>query len=166
MTDKHQNTSSIDHPFKPISNKHSRILILGTMPSIQSRKSNFYYAHPRNRFWPVLAACLKQQIPQSTEDKTNLLLKNNIALWDVLASCEISGSDDSTIQKPIFNDIATFISTRPISKIICNGKKSYSLCQQLNLNIPISYTPSTSPANAAWNIERLINAWKLQLIDC
>jgi len=130
------------------------------MPSVLSRKAGFYYSHPRNRFWPVLAGCFGQQIPQSIEDKIKLLRQNYIALWDVLAACEIIGSDDASIQKPVYNDIATFINDRPITKILCNGKKAYSFCQHLELSIPIIYVPSTSPANAAWGIEMLIEAWK------
>jgi len=164
MPNKSQGINLVTHTFKPISNEHSHTLILGTMPSAQSRKEGFYYAHPRNRFWPVLAGCFEQQIPQSVEDKTKLLLENGIALWDVLAACEIHGSDDSTIQKPVHNDIAALISDKPIAKIICNGKKAYSLCWHLDLSLPIRYLPSTSPANAAWSKERLTEAWKLELM--
>jgi hypoxanthine-DNA glycosylase len=164
MIDKPQGFDSTVHSFEPISNEFSRILILGTMPSVQSRKANFYYSHPRNRFWPILAECFRQQVPQSIEDKMKLLLENGIALWDVLASCEIHGSDDSTIRKPVYNDIATFVSGRPIGKILCNGKKAYGFCLHLNLSVPILYLPSTSPANAAWSMERLTEAWKAELI--
>ena len=152
--------SNFVHSFEPISNESSRILILGTMPSVESRKADFYYSHPRNRFWPMLAGCLGQQVPGTTVDKMKLLLENDIALWDVLASCEIVGSDDATIQKPVCNDIAAFVSDKPIVKILCNGKKAYSLCGSLDIQIPILYVPSTSPANAAWNLERLIEVWK------
>jgi len=152
------------HPFEPIANVFSRILILGTMPSAQSRKAEFYYAHPRNRFWLVLAGCLGLHAPQSVEDKVKLLLDNGIAIWDVLAACEITGSDDATIKKPVYNDIAGFANGRPIEKILCNGKKAYGLCQHLKLSIPIYYVPSTSPANATWGLERLIEAWKPELL--
>jgi len=158
-----KNITPVIHSFKSIANKSSHTLILGTMPSVESRKANFYYSHPRNRFWLVLAECFSQQIPQSIEDKVTLLLENRIALWDVLASCEITGSDDSSIRKPVYNDIATFISDKPITKILCNGKKAYNLCCYLDLSIPIIYVPSTSPANAAWSIERLIKSWKPEL---
>jgi len=129
------------------------------MPSVESRKADFYYSHPRNRFWPVLAGCLEQKVPKTTEDKIKLLLENGIALWDVLASCEIVGSDDATIQKPVCNDIAAFVSGKPIEKILCNGKKAYSLCRSLDLPVPILYVPSTSPANAAWSLARLTEEW-------
>ena len=151
------------HPFAPIADERSRILILGTMPSVQSRKAVFYYSHPRNRFWQVLAECFGQPAPQSVEEKTRLLLVNGVALWDVLASCEISGSDDSSIKKPVYNDIAAFIGGRGIEKILCNGRKAYDFCRCFDLPIPVLYMPSTSPANAAWGAERLIQAWKPEL---
>jgi hypoxanthine-DNA glycosylase len=147
--------------FGPIANEHSRILILGTMPSVQSRKDGFYYSHPRNRFWQVLAGSLEQPIPQTVAEKTQLLLENNIALWDVLASCEITGSDDSSIRNPVYNDIASFLIGKPIEKILCNGAKAYKLCLGLGLALPVLCMPSTSPANASWSLERLTAAWKL-----
>ncbi|MCL2571268.1 MAG: DNA-deoxyinosine glycosylase [Defluviitaleaceae bacterium] len=156
--------TSVVHSFNPISNEFSNILILGTMPSVQSRAVGFYYSHPRNRFWQVLAGCLKQEIPQSVEDKKKLLLENGIAIWDVLAACEIKGSADSSIKNPDCNDIGAFISDKPIKKILCNGKEAYKQCCRLNLALPIVCLPSTSPANAAWSTERLISAWKLELI--
>jgi hypoxanthine-DNA glycosylase len=134
------------------------------MPSVQSRKADFYYSHPRNRFWQMIAMCLCQPVPQSITDKTKLLLANRIALWDVLASCEISGSDDASIRNPVYNDIAILISGKPIQKILCNGKKAYSFCTQLGLNVRLLCMPSTSPANAAWNLERLTETWKSELI--
>lgn len=164
MIDKHKDITPVIHSFEPIANEFSRILILGTMPSVQSRKANFYYSHPRNRFWLVLAECFKRQIPQSTADKVALLIENGIALWDVLQTCEIIGSDDSSIRNPVYNDIAKFVSNKPITKILCNGKKAYSLCRYLNMSVPVIYVPSTSPANAAWSTERLTEAWKPELI--
>ena len=150
--------------FSPISNEHSRILILGTMPSVKSREVGFYYSHPQNRFWRVLSAIFEQPIPQSFPEKTQLLLTNKIALWDVLASCEIKGSDDSSIQKEVYNNIAEFIQGKPIKKILCNGQKAFKLCLNLELYLPVMCMPSTSPANAAWSLERLIEAWKSELI--
>ena len=163
MESKLKINNSVVHPFSPISNEFSRILILGTMPGVQSRKTDFYYAHPRNRFWQIIAICCGRQVPQSTAEKTNLLLLNGIALWDILAGCEISGSDDSSILNPIFNDIAKFIIEKPIQKILCNGKKAYSFCNKLDLPVPLLCMPSTSPANAAWSLERLTEAWNSEL---
>jgi len=152
------------HSFDSISDKRSRILILGTMPSVQSRKVGFYYSHPQNRFWLVLAECLDQPIPETIENKTLLLLNNSIALWDVLASCEISGSDDSSIRSPVYNDIEALASSNPIEKILCNGKKAYNLyCNGFSLSLPVMCMPSTSPANAAWSMERLVDTWRTEL---
>ena len=156
-------TNNIIHPFPPISNEFSHTLILGTMPSVQSRKANFYYSHPRNRFWQVISTCLNQPLPQSIDQKTELLLSNGLALWDVLSSCEISASADASIRNPVYNDIANFISNKPIEKILCNGKKAYDLCNKLNLPVPLLCMPSTSPANAAWTLEKLVEAWKSNL---
>jgi hypoxanthine-DNA glycosylase len=151
--------------FNPIFDKYSRILILGTMPSVKSREVGFYYSHPRNRFWKVLAECFGEpHSPQLIEEKTQLLLANKIALWDVLASCEIKGSDDSSIRKPIYNGISEFISEKPIEKILCNGTKAYKLCISLDLGLPVLHMPSTSPANATWSLERLTETWKSELL--
>ena len=152
------------HSFNAISDENSRILILGTMPSVQSRGAGFYYAHPRNRFWPVLAESFGQPAPECIEDKIQMLLINGVALWDVLASCEISGSDDSSIRNQVYNDIAALIIEKPISKILCNGKKAYNLyiCF-FSTHLPVLCMPSTSPANAAWSTERLTAVWKSEL---
>lgn len=151
--------------FEPIANENSRILILGTMPSVESRKVGFYYMHPRNRFWQVIADSFGTLLPQSVEEKARLLLANHIALWDVLESCEISGSADSSIRKPVYNDISSFINDKPIKKVLCNGTKAYKLCLKLNLSLPVLSMPSTSPANATWSAERLTAAWKPELTD-
>ena len=149
--------------FLPVADAHSRILILGTMPSVQSRKAGFYYAHPRNRFWQVIADSFEQPLPQSVEEKTRLILGNRLALWDVLDSCEISGSDDASIREPVYNDIGSFINGRPVEKVLCNGTKAYKLCLKLGLSLPVLYMPSTSPANAAWSVQRLTAVWKPEL---
>jgi hypoxanthine-DNA glycosylase len=94
-----------------------------------------------------------------------LLLSKGIALWDVLASCEITGSDDSSIRNPVYNDIATLVNSTPVEKILCNGKKAYNLyCKGFSLSLPVMCMPSTSPANAAWNMERLVDAWRTELV--
>ena len=161
---KPQDKNTVVHPFDPISDEFSRILILGTMPSVRSRKADFYYSHPRNRFWSVIAECFGQPLPNTIQEKLRLLLANRIALWDVLAVCEICGSDDSSIRKPVYNDIAAFVSGKTIEKILCNGKKSYDFCSRLDLTIPVLCMPSTSPANAAWSTERLTETWKSELM--
>jgi hypoxanthine-DNA glycosylase len=149
--------------FPPIYDKNSRLLILGTMPSVKSREVGFYYSHPQNRFWRVLAASLGKPLPQTIEEKTQLLLTHRIALWDVLKSCEITGSADVSIREPVYNDIAGLINKTRIEKVLCNGTKAYKLCLGLGLSLPISCMPSTSPANAVWGLERLIETWKAEL---
>jgi len=165
MAGKNRKTGAVVLTFEPVFNELSRVLILGTIPSVQSRKEGFYYSHPRNRFWPVLAGCFDWQIPRSIEDKTKLLLENGVAVWDVLAACEIYGSDDATIRKPAYNDIAALVKDKPIEKILCNGKKAYGFCGCLDLPVPVRYVPSTSPANAAWSMERLMEVWKLEILS-
>ena len=155
--------SYVSHPFAPVFDEQSRLPVLGTMPSVQSRDAGFYYAHPRNRFWPVLAACFGQPLPESIAEKTRMLLANGIALWDILASCEIIGSDDSSIRSPVHNDITALVQGKSIAKILCNGKKAYNLCRQLDLPLPLLCMPSTSPANASWQLERLTAAWRSEL---
>jgi hypoxanthine-DNA glycosylase len=149
--------------FPPIYDKNSRLLILGTMPSVKSREVGFYYSHPQNRFWKVLSASLGNPLPQTIEEKTQLLLTHKIALWDVLESCEIKGSDDATIREPIYNDFSEIINKTQIGKVLCNGTKAYKLCLGLGLSLPVACMPSTSPANAAWGLERLIETWKAEL---
>ncbi|MCL2694497.1 MAG: DNA-deoxyinosine glycosylase [Oscillospiraceae bacterium] len=149
--------------FPPIYDKNSRLLILGTMPSVKSREAGFYYSHPQNRFWKVLSACFGKSLPQTVEEKTQLLLTHKIALWDVLESCEITGSDDSTIREPIYNDVAGLINKTRIEKVLCNGTKAYKLYLGLGLSLPAACMPSTSPANAAWSLEKLIEKWKAEL---
>jgi hypoxanthine-DNA glycosylase len=157
-------SNQVTHPFAPIGDARSRVLILGTMPSVQSRKAAFYYSHPRNRFWLVLAKCFDQPPPENIAEKTRLLLENGIALWDVLCSCEITGSGDASIRKPVCNNIAAFVSGKSIQEILCNGQKAYSLYRQnYPLSLPVFCMPSTSPANAAWNTEHLIAVWKKAL---
>jgi len=151
--------------FSPVADERSRILILGTMPGAESRKAGFYYAHPRNRFWQVIAAICDRPLPQSVDDKTRLILDNHLALWDVLESCEITNSADSSIRNPVYNDISAFIRSRPIEKILCNGAKAYEFCKKLELPLRVLRMPSTSPANAAWSLERLRAVWMSQLTE-
>lgn len=152
----------IEHPFKPIYNKNSKILILGSFPSVKSRKDNFYYAHPQNRFWRVLAKIFNENIPVSIEEKKKILLENNIAIWDVIKSCKIVGSSDASIKEPIINDINELIKTTNISCIYFNGNKAYDIYMRYFVNkpnIPHEVLPSTSPANAVWSFEKLYDYW-------
>ena len=151
------------HPFEPIFDSNSRILILGTFPSVKSREQNFYYGHPQNRFWKVLAAVFGDQIPETVQAKKEFLLRHNTALWDVIASCEITGSSDSSIKNAVPNDIAKILKAADIRQIFCNGSKAFDLYQKFlpELNVDAKKLPSTSPANAAWTLEKLIAEWRI-----
>ncbi len=154
----------IDHPIPPLYDRDSRILILGSFPSVKSRESAFFYGHPQNRFWKVLAAILGEKIPETTEEKADMLHRNHIALWDTIASCEITGSSDSSIKNVVANDISPILDHAPITKIYCNGATSFRYYQRYifnNTSVEAEKLPSTSPANAAWSLERLIDDWKV-----
>lgn len=156
--------SNIHHTFEPIYNKHSKILILGTMPSPKSRENGFYYMHPRNRFWPIISLILSQPIPETIEAKKQFLLNNNIALWDVLKSCDISGASDSSIKNPIANDINIILSNADIKAIFTTGSKAYNLYNQLcypNTNFKAIKLPSTSPANQRMNTYEITEQYKI-----
>lgn len=152
----------VEHPFPPVVDAHSRILILGSFPSVASREEGFFYGHPRNRFWPMLASIFGEEIPTSIPEKQALLLRHHLALWDVIAACRIEGSADSSIRDAVPVDIRRVLDAASIERILCNGALSGKLYRQ-HLQ-PITGTesivlPSTSPANAAWNLSRLTNAW-------
>lgn len=151
-----------DHPIDPVYNEESRILILGSFPSVKSREEMFFYGHPRNRFWKVLAAVLEAKEPRTVEEKKQMLLDHGIALWDVIASCEITGSADSSIKNVIPNDVGRILSCAPIERIYINGKtaeKYYRKYLQPVIKREAVCLPSTSPANASWTFERLVDAW-------
>ena len=153
----------ISHPIPPFYDAHSQILILGSFPSVKSREQGFFYGHPQNRFWRVLGAVLSSQTPQTIEEKKAMLLENRIALWDVIASCEIEGSADSTIGSVTPNDIGRILGEAPIARVFVNGKtaeKYYRKYILPALGVPAVCLPSTSPANAAWSVERLTEAWR------
>jgi hypoxanthine-DNA glycosylase len=156
----------LHHPFEPIWNQHSNILILGSFPSVKSREEAFYYAHPQNRFWQVIAALFDAPVPSTIEAKKALLLHNNVAVWDVIQSCEIIGSSDGSIKNATGNDIRGLIRQSTITRIFANGAKACDLyrkhCEQ-NSRLPIVQLPSTSPANAAWRLDRLIETWRIIL---
>ena len=153
----------IVHPFPPLYDGSSRILILGSLPSVKSREQMFFYGHPQNRFWPLMAMLLDEPAPRSTEEKRELVLKHNIALWDSIYSCDILGSGDSSIRNVVPTDLKPVIQGSEIRKIFCNGQTSwkyYHRFQEKELGIEAVALPSTSPANAAWTIERLAQVWK------
>lgn len=154
----------VSHEFPPVYNENSRILILGSFPSVKSREQNFYYGHPQNRFWKVLARLTAEEVPQSVEEKCALLLKHRIAVWDVIESCEIIGSSDSSIRKVIPADLNQILNNCDIQEIYANGttaKKLYEKYCRKQTGREITGLPSTSPANAAWSLDRLLEAWKI-----
>jgi len=158
-------SKSIIHPIEPVFDERSKILILGSFPSVKSRETGFYYGHPQNRFWRVLAGVFGAEIPITIDEKKRFLLENNIALWDVIHSCEIEGSADSTIKNVVVNNLSEITAAANITKIITNGKKADELYNKyIKTDIKCVSLPSTSPANAAWSLERLIECWKKELI--
>ncbi|MDE7014359.1 MAG: DNA-deoxyinosine glycosylase [Kineothrix sp.] len=154
----------VTHTFEPVYNKESRVLVLGTFPSVKSRENAFYYGHPQNRFWKVLAAITKEEVPVSIEGKKNMLLKHGIAIWDVISSCDIEGSSDSSIKNVVPNDVAGILGKTEITEIYGNGGTACSLydkfCKE-KTGVEIIKLPSTSPANAAFSLERLIQCWEI-----
>lgn len=154
----------VTHTLKPIYFSDSRILILGSMPSLKSREEGFYYAHPKNRFWWVISQIYNEPTPITIEDKITFLKKHNIALFDVIKVCEIKSSSDSSIKNVIPNNLLPIIKKSKITKIYTTGKKAYNLYNKYCLaqtNIPATYLPSTSPANCQKGIEeKLLEAYK------
>lgn len=154
----------IEHPIKPVFDQNSRILILGSFPSVKSRETNFFYGHPQNRFWKVVAKVFHEDTPKTIEDKKAFLLRNHIAIWDVIKSCDIEGSSDSSIKNVIPNDINQILNHASIAHIYVNGKKAEQLYKRYiekEINIKAECLPSTSPANAAWSMEKLVEAWSI-----
>lgn len=153
----------VTHTFEPVYDDTSKILILGSFPSVKSREQQFYYGHPQNRFWKVIAQICREEVPESPEEKQMLLKKHHIALWDVIESCDIMGSSDSSIRNVVPNDMDLILSAAEIRNIFVNGNKAYELflkyCKR-DGQPPLTKLPSTSPANAAWNMEKLLQAWK------
>lgn len=157
----------IVHPISPIYNSNSQILILGSFPSVKSREEGFFYGHPQNRFWRVMARICNMPVPKSNAEKTRLILDNNFALWDVIHSCEITGSADSTIKNVQANDLSEILEKSDIKKIFVNGRKAESLYKKYiekEVGIKAVCLPSTSPANASWSEDRLFECWKNEII--
>lgn len=152
----------LQHPFPPLYDKDSKILILGSFPSVKSREQMFFYGHPQNRFWKVISSVLGAETPTTIEEKRKFLLSNHIALWDVIASCDITGSPDSSIKNVVANDLTEILNNADIKQIFVNGKtaeKYYNKYIRDIINRNAICLPSTSPANAGWSIDNLIVNW-------
>ena len=153
----------IEHPFPLIVDEGCTTLILGSFPSVKSREDGFFYGHPQNRFWRVMAAVLGEEVPADIPAKKAMLLRHGIALWDVIASCEIDGSSDASVRNAVPVDIARVMDVAPIRRVVCNGAlagRLYRRHLQAITGIEAEAAPSTSPANAAWSLERLIETWR------
>ena len=158
--------SHIIHPIPPVFDTDSRILILGSFPSVKSRESCFFYGHPQNRFWKLLARLRKEDIPSSVEEKKAFLLRNHIAVWDTIHSCSIEGSSDSSIRDVVPTDLGVILRAAKIKAVFCNGQTAYRLYERYQLaqtGLPATVLPSTSPANAAYSVERLTESWRVLL---
>lgn len=154
---------NVTHDFGPIYDSNSKILILGSFPSVKSREENFYYGHPRNRFWPIISSLLQEKLPQNIEEKRAMLLNYHIALWDVISQCDIIGSSDSSITNVIPNDISHILQNCNIRMIFTNGNKAHLLFQKYiypSYHINDILLPSTSPANASYTEAKLLAKWK------
>ncbi|TQI65783.1 DNA-deoxyinosine glycosylase [Clostridium sp. KNHs216] len=160
-------TETVDHTFGPVYDENSRILILGTIPSPKSREYGFYYSHPQNRFWRIVSDLYGQKLPESNAEKMEFLLRNRIALWDVLKSCKISGADDDSIRDPVANDIGALLKETDIGAVFTTGTKAAALyhrfCEK-SAGCPAVALPSTSPANCRhYNYESLREAYRVIL---
>lgn len=158
-----------EYPFNPIYDENSKMLILGSFPSVKSREANFYYAHPQNRFWRIMARVCKQKPPVTVGQKRRFLLENNIALWDVIKSCDIEGSSDASICNVEVNDICDILKKTKIDAIYLNGKTTYKyfskyVKNKINKEIKITVLPSTSSANATFTFDRLLYNWKKNIV--
>ena len=157
---------AVEHPFAPVVDSACRTLILGSFPSVKSREGHFYYHHPQNRFWKVLARITDTEPPVTVTAKKQMLLDHGIAIWDVIQSCDIIGSSDSSIKNVTPADLRLILEHAPIRTIFCNGGKAYELymryCAEMTER-PVVKLPSTSPANAAWTLDRLVEQWKRAL---
>lgn len=152
----------IAHPFGPLFSAKSEVLILGSFPSVKSREQHFFYGHPQNRFWKVIAALYHTETPVTIPEKKELILRSGLALWDTIASCTVTGSSDASIRDVRANDLSVILDHSPIRKICCNGKTSWQLYEKWirpQTGREALCLPSTSPANAQWTLERLTEAW-------
>ena len=155
---------SLIHPIPPTYDENSEILVLGSFPSPKSRESGYFYGHPQNRFWKVMAAIFSDEVPNTVSEKKAFLLRHHIAAWDVIQSCRIISASDSSITDVVVNDITPILKTAEIRAIYVNGKTAYKHYQKYmepETGRPAICLPSTSPANAAWSLDRLIESWRI-----
>ena len=156
------NIQTVVHTIPPLYDSTSRVLLLGSIPSPKSREVGFFYGHPRNRFWPVLAAVLGEPAPQTIEQKRAMCLRHHVALWDTIARCDIAGASDTSIRNAVPNDVAALIEQLGVQAVFCNGAASgriYAKYAEPLTHLPATVLPSTSPANAVWSPARLQAAW-------
>lgn len=156
------------HTIAPVFDQNSKILILGSFPSVKSRENGFFYGHPQNRFWKILSALFEDCLPQTNDGKRAFLLKHRIALWDVIASCEIRGSSDQSIKNAVPNDLSVILKEANIQHIFTNGGTATRLYRQYlekQIGIEAIPLPSGSPANAAWSLDALVDAWRVIKAD-
>ena len=154
---------NIIHPIPPLYDENSRILILGSFPSVKSREAMFFYGHPQNRFWRLLALLFDEDIPSTVDEKRTLVLRHNIAMWDVIHSCTVTGSSDSSIRDVVPNDLSMILDNSSVERIYCNGALSYKMYMKYiypSTGIKAYKLPSTSPANAAYSMDRLAKEWR------
>ena len=152
----------IIHPIPPLFDENSKILILGSFPSVKSREAMFFYGHPQNRYWKLIARLFDEPVPTTVEDKKALVLRHHIAMWDTIHSCTITGSSDSSIRDVVPNDLSVILDNSKVEKIFCNGAASHKLYMKYIYpltGIEAVKLPSTSPANAAFNMDRLYDEW-------
>lgn len=150
------------HNIEPVYDKNSKILILGSFPSVKSRETAFFYGHKQNRFWRLIARLCDENVPVTIDEKKSLLMRNRIAVWDVIKSCDISGSSDSSIKNAEINDFSVILNAADIRQIFANGSAAYNLYRKY-VDDNIIKLPSTSPANAAWSIDKLADVWRVIL---
>lgn len=152
------------HEFEPVFDGESRVLVLGTFPSVKSREEGFYYYHPQNRFWKVIASLTDREVPVSIADKKGLLLEKGIAVWDVISSCDIEGSSDRSIKNVVPADLSIILNHSNIEQIYANGGKAYELYMRYSFPLTkrdIIKLPSTSPANASYSLKKLQEEWNV-----
>ena len=154
---------TIIHPLKPLYRADSKLLILGSFPSVKTREYGFFYGHPFNRFWPLMAALFQEEISTKIEDRRAFLLRHKIAVYDSIYQCDIVGSSDASIQNVVPTNLRPIFETAEIRQVFCNGQTSYYYYQKYHAEscgIQGVKLPSTSPANARYRLDDLVKEWQ------